>query len=219
MGVGVSLGPGKSAVAPISGLWSRLARWSAWIHRQHNGKETPLDELLAEMEAYDWSSIPDLPPDREEKTERLAYIEKLLDDAGLELSGSVSDLASGATSIGYLYPDVVAVDSDPRKIKQLCRDNIRGVIASIDDLPFPEKSFDYVVAISPPLKTRILHRNGYVSFTVDREYCRKLVGTALKIAREKVLIASLDIALNPPFEGRIERRELDNYYYVLYKAA
>lgn len=187
--------------------------------RKKCGNGVPLQELLAQMDAYDWDSVEDIPVNEEERR-RLRYLNEVIDASGIELNGSILDLACGVASLAYLYPDVVAVDDDPQKIKVLRKDRIKGVVTDIERLPFEGKSFDYVVSISPPQRRmKILQRDerdGYVRFDLDQDYNRRIVDAALRIARKKVLIASLPIALEPPHEHMIEQRSTDGYHYVIY---
>jgi len=190
-----------------------LLRWKS------SEKGIPLEKLLAQMDAYDWQSVEDITVNEDERRKRQMYFDELIDASGIELNGSLLDLASGVISLAYLYPDTVAVDSDPQKIKRLRRDGIKGIVANIETLPFEEKSFDYVVSISPPQKTVILHRNGYVRFGVDQEYNRRLVNAALRIARKNVLIASYYIATQPLYDHLIEKKDTNGHYYVFYRAS
>lgn len=189
--------------------------------RKKFGKGIPLQKLLAQMDAYNWNSVEDMPVNEDERRKRLSYIRELIYASGMELDGSILDVASGVTSLAYLYPDVVVVDNDPRKIKMLRNDGIKGIVANIESLPFEEKSFDYVVSISPPQKQIILHRDGHVRFDVDHEYNRKIVDAALRITREKVLISCYDITMQPPHNDMIEKRDIVRsfytFYYVIYK--
>ena len=183
------------------------------------GKPNSLFKARMDTYYHDYhGSAEDFPISEEERRERLSYFEQILNASGIALTGSILDLASGTTSLAYLCPDVVAVDSNPQKIRRLCQDNITAIIADVNDLPFRDNSFDYVVSISPPLMPLIIHKNGLVIFNIDREYSRKIVDAALKIAREKVLIASYDIALHPPHEDLIEKRENGEHNYVVYNA-
>jgi len=202
-------------------LGSRLIKVHPKILRLGNksGKGIPLPRLLTQMDAYDWDLVEDIPIDEEEKRKRLRYFNELINASMMELNGSILDLASGGISLAYLYPEAVAVDNDPQKIKRLRKDRIKAILADIESLPFEEKSFDYVVSISPPQKLIILHTNGYVRFDVDQVYNKKIIDAALKIARKKVLIASYHIALSPLYEHIIERRDTDKQYYVVYKAS
>ena len=166
----------------------------AWFQlfplREKASNTVPLPELLAQMDAYDWDSVEDISVNEDERRERLRHFNEVISASGVELNGSLLDLASGATSLAYLYPDTVAVDNDPQKIKILRRDGIKAVIADIESLPFDNKSFDYVVSISPPQKPIILHSNGCYHFVIDQEYNMKFVDVTLRIARKRVLIVS-----------------------------
>jgi len=179
----------------------------------------PLPELLARMDAYDWDSVEDMPVNEDERRRRLRYFNEVIGASGVELNGSLLDLASGTTSLAYLHPDTVAIDNDPQKTKMLRRDGIKAVIADIENLPFENKSFDYVVSISPPQKPVILRSDGCIHFHVDQERNRKLVDATLRIARKKALIASYAIARDPPYEHLIEKRDTDHHHYVVYRAS
>lgn len=189
--------------------------------RKKPGKGIALQKLLAQADAYNWDSVEDTPINEGERRKRLRYLHEVIHASGIELNGSILDVASGVTSLAYLYPDVVVVDNDPRKIKILRKDGIKGVIANIESPPFKERSFDYVVSISPPQKLIILHRDGHVRFDVDHEYNREIVDAALRIAREKVLISCYDITMQPPHNDMIEKRDIVDgfyrFYYVVYK--
>lgn len=188
--------------------------------RKKCGNDVPLQELLAQMDAYDWDAVEDIPVNGEERRRRLRYLNEVIYASGIELNGSILDLACGVASLAYLYPDVVAVDDDPQKIKVLRKDRIKGVVADIERLPFEGKSFDYVVSISPPQKAiEILQRDerdGYVRFHPNQDYNGRIVDAALRIAREKVLIASHYIFLQPPYEHLIEKRDTVSGFYAGY---
>ena len=191
--------------------------------KERPGKGIPLLKLLAQMDTYNWSAVEDMSVNEGERRKRLSYIRELIYTSGMELDGSILDVASGVTSLAYLYPDVVVVDNDPRKIKMLRNDGIKGVVANIESLPFEEKSFDYVVSISLPQKLIILHRDGFVRFNVNHEYNRKIVDAALRIAREKVLISCYDITIQSPYNDLVEKKGIVHgfykIHYVVYKAS
>lgn len=201
-------------------LRSEAKKWWARLFKQREKARSglPLDALLAEMDAYPWDSVEDLIFTDRQRREKLRYYNSVLDRCGISLSGSVLDLACGPTSLGHLYKDVVSVDIDPQCVKEVRHNNQKGVIADIYNLPFEEGSFDYVVAIDPPLTPMVLHRNGTVRFTIDPEATTKLVGGALKTARKKVVIISYFIARFPPHPEMIERSVLEPPYYVIYRA-
>lgn len=185
--------------------------------REDPVKGIPVPELLAQMDNYDWTSVEDIAVSEADVRERSKLSKELIYESGIELDGSILDLASGAVSLASSYPDAVAVDNDPQKIKRLRKDGIKAILANIESLPFQGKSFDYVVSISPPLKPVVFHKDGYVSFGVDHEWNKKIVDAALRIARKEVLIASHFIASNPPHEDLVERRDDGGLQWVLYR--
>ena len=199
---------------------SRKAPLQVLPIREDAGNGVPLPELLAQMDIYDWDSVEDMPINEDERRRRLEYFGEVISASGVGFNGSLLDLASGSTSLAYLYPDTVAVDYDLRKIKMLRRDGIKAVVADIESLPFESKSFDYVASFSPPQKPIILHSDntGYQHFIIDQVYNREFVDATLRIARKKILIASHAIAMEPPYESLIEKRGTNGYYYVLYRA-
>ncbi len=184
-----------------------------------NRARTVFDDLLAEMDAYEWDRIEDVVVSQWEKRWKLNYFKEILHDAGIHLSGSVLDLASGAISLAYLYRNTIAIDKDPRCIKELRRNHVKGVIADIKELPCGENSFDYVTSFNPELTGRIRSRNGdgVVEITYDRKFAEQLVEVALRIARKKALIVSYQISHSPPYPEYIERREVEPLYYVVYR--
>ncbi len=191
------------------------------LGEKHNRK-MPLQELLAQTDAYNWNSVEGLPINEADRRNRSGYLRQVIGASGIELNSSILDVASGVNSLAYLYPDVVAVDNDPRKIKMLRMDGIKGVVADIENLPFEDNSFDYVVAISPPQKMIILHKNGCIRFDVDHEYNRKLIDAALRISREKVLVSCYDITMQSPYNDLVEKKGIvygfHKIHYVVYKA-
>ena len=157
--------------------------------------------------------------DEERKLERLRYFKEILDHSGIKLSGRVLELASGVASLGYLCDHLVATDGSDAKVRLLRSHRLEARVARLEALPFKKKSFDYVVSIAPQLRTRVISApHGAVQFVFDREYSRRLVEAALRIARQKIVIASFDIALHPPFPEKVEKREATSLYYVVYRA-
>ena len=177
----------------------------------------PLDKLLAKTATYKWDTVADIVISPWEKSWKLRYFKEILDDAGVNPSGSILDLASGAISVAYLHPNTIAADKDPRCIKHLWQNNIRGVIADIRDLPFEENSFDYVISFNPELIGGVRNLDGVVEITYDHKLGEQLVEMALKIARKKALIVSYEISRSPPHPEYIERRVVEPLYYVLYR--
>ncbi len=187
--------------------------------REDSGRGIPVPELLSQMDAYDWASVEDIAVSEDERGKRTRQFSELINESGIELNGSILDLASGVTSLASSYPETVAVDNDPQKIKLLRKDGVKAILADIENLPFEGKSFDYVVSFSPPLKPVVFHKDGYVSFGVDHEWNKKIIDAALRIARKEVLIASYFVALHPPYEDLVEKRDSNGLQWVLYKAS
>ena len=107
----------------------------------------------------------------------------------------------------------------------LRRNGIKAACGTIESLPFPANSFDYVLAFSP-----LIIRDASDWKWVDEDtnevevlpdYKKVIVGRAIEIARKKVLIASLPIAVDPPY---VEHAELvvtdsrNHFHYVVYRA-
>jgi len=184
-----------------------------------NRARAVFDKLLAEMDAYEWDRVEDVVISQWGKRWKLNYFKEILHDAGINLSGSVLDLASGAISLAYLYRNTIAIDKDPRCIKELRRNHIKGAIGDIKELPCEENSFDYVTSFNPELTGHVWSHNGngVVEIAYDRKFAEQLVEVALKIAGKKALIVSYEISRSPPHPEYIERRVVEPLYYVVYR--
>lgn len=203
-----------------------------------------VNELLLEMDDYEWSSISEIPTNRANNVSHLKFLDggrsfgmmpegqslrfdarQIIKHSAINLNGSILEFDTGPTSIGVAYPDFVAIDNNPRNVKHLRQKGIRAIIGTIEDLPFPDGSFDYVIAFSPLI---IRGARGWnwangESNTVEvySSYREVIVNKAIEIARKKVLIASIPIAVDPPFIEKAERIVADprcHYYYVVYTA-
>lgn len=202
-----------------------------------------LDDLLKKMDNYDWSSIEDLPKSRVKTCQDLNYfrgaakrsgvisegpilkfdVRNIIEHSGIKLDGSILEFDAGATSIASFYPDVIAIDNNPRNVKHLRERGIRAIIGTIDELDIKPNSFDYIVSFSPLIvrgkQGYTLDEKGNVKLT--SEYKEKIIGRTIEIARKKVLIASVLITADPPFVERIEKAVFDpqhHYHYVVYNA-
>ena len=148
---------------------------------------------------------------------------QIIRHAGISLDGSILEFDTGTRPIGVCYPDYVAVDNDPKNVMLLRRMGIKAVRGTIEGLPIPKKSFDYVLAFSP-----LLIRNSDDWHWIDKgtngvelhsDYKKIIVKRAIEIARRKVLIASRPIAVDPPFAENAELIVTDSrnhFYYVVY---
>ncbi len=204
-----------------------------------------VSELLWEMDNYHWSSISNIPQNNVETIGRLDLFgntancfgmktagsslhfdaTQIIRHSGLILDGSILEFDVGSTSkIGGIYSDYVALDNDPRIVKFLRRKGIKAIIGTIEDLPFPKNSFDYVLAFSPLIvrENRGLKKMGKESNHIELtpDYKEEIVGRAIEIARKKALIASVPIAIDPPIINKAEKIVADHrqhYYYVVYR--
>jgi hypothetical protein len=204
-----------------------------------------IDNLLLEMDNYAWSSVSRISPDRTKNyvnptqlEGRASYFgmkavgpslrfdaQQIIRHSGITLDGTILEFDTGPTSIGTHYPNFIAVDNDPRNVKHLRQKGIKAIIGTIEELPFLEDSFDYVLAFSPLIVrgsrgwNRENDRSGKVE--VSSDYKTKIVSRAIEIAKKKVLIASVPIAVDPPFIELAEKIVADrwhHYYYVVYRA-
>jgi hypothetical protein len=150
---------------------------------------------------------------------------EIIRHSGLNLDGSILEFDTGLRPIGACFADYVAVDNDAQNVMKLRRKGIKAIRGTIEGLPFPAKSFDYVLAFSP-LIIRDASDWKWVDENTNEvevlpDYKKLIVGRAIQIARKKVLIASLPIAVDPPF---VENAELvvtdsrNHFHYVVYKA-
>ena len=80
-------------------------------YRKDFDKPVPVPELLAQMDAYDWTSVEDIAINENERRDSEGRLREIIQTSGLELDGSVLDLASGAVSLASSYPDTVAVEA------------------------------------------------------------------------------------------------------------
>lgn len=201
-----------------------------------------VNNLLLEMDEYHWSSVSEIPTNRVSNYPHLTFLDggrsfgfmsegqslrfdprQVIRHSAINLNGSILEFDTGATSIGVAYPDFVAIDNNPVNVKHLRQKGIKAIIGTIEDLPFPENSFDYVLAFSPLI---VRGRRGWEGnggeagrVEVHSDYKEVVVGRAIEIARKKVLIASIPIAVDPPFIELAEKIVADpqcHFYYVVY---
>lgn|GEM_PF-852961 len=123
-----------------------------------------------------------------------------LEQIGVDLCGSILDVACGPVSLACLYDDVHGHDNSPIFINQLAERGVSARLADITELDYPPNSFSYVVSFNPPMKPfkRINFCAGIKKFVEDM----------LCIAREKVIVRSGPLMphLPPEYDRFIERR-------------
>lgn len=195
----------------------------SFYHQEKYGRGKMLDKLLQEADNYDWSSVKDISTNKTEKEEHLRSFKEVIENSGIKLEGSILEFDAGRVSIGHLYRDVVAMDSDPKNVKHLRQEGVKTITGTIDKAPIERKSFDYVVAFNPLIARpetgwRWLDKGLGEFEIIGSDYKEKIIKRAIEIARKKVLIVSVDITLTPPYKGKIGRRTQGPYYYVIYNA-
>jgi SAM-dependent methyltransferase len=136
--------------------------------------------------------------------------ESYLDQMGIDLEGSILDVACGPVSLACLYDDVYGHDHSPSFVEDLAERGVPARLADITELDYPSRSFCYVVSFNPPMKP--FRRRGDI-----RAEIRRFVEEMLRIARTGVIIRSgpmMDF-LPPECDHLVERRGRN---YVVYRA-
>ena len=204
-----------------------------------------INDLLLEMENYNWASVSKIPTNRVQPrvnrnlfngtTRRFGMkpegqslrfdAREIVRHAGLKLNGPILEFDTGSTSIGAAYPNYIAIDNEPGNVKCLRQKGIKAIIGTIEGLPFSKDSFDYVLAFSPLIirgtKGWKWVNNGSTKVEVKSDYKEVIVNRAIEIAKKKVLIASVPIAVDPPCIENAETIVADphrHFYYVVYAA-
>lgn len=136
--------------------------------------------------------------------------ESYLDQMGINLDGSILDVACGPVSLACLYDDVYGHDNSPAFVGFLTERGVPARLADITELDYPSRSFSYVVSFNPPLKP--FRRGEDV-----RAGVRRFVEEMLRIARKMVIIRSGPLMdyLPPECDHLVERRGPN---YIVYRA-
>ncbi len=186
-----------------------------------NSRKKKLHELLKEMDNYDWGKVPDI-SDKFKDYRKFAEeaFKEYLKKAGIKLSGLVLDLCCGPVSFGVVYKNVIGYDIIPEFIKELRKNGIKGIIGDIRELPFEDKTFDYVICCGLPLRPYKKVKCGdgfkYVPEDVNvKSYIENFVDDCIRIAKKKVLIISVPLVRYLPEKHR-DKIEKVTYQYVLY---
>ncbi len=135
---------------------------------------------------------------------------KYLEQIGVDLDGSILDIACGPVSLGCIYDNVHGHDNSPKIVHYLRERGISARQADITQLDYPSKSFRYVVTFNPPMKP--FRREGDFHSGIKR-----FVEDMLRIAQKRVIIRSGLIMAFLPFEYNhiIEKKGRN---FVVYKA-
>jgi dolichol-phosphate mannosyltransferase len=108
---------------------------------------------------------------------RVALIRELLGEPK-----RVLDIGSGSSRLATTVPGLVAIDSEPQKVRFLTNRGVHARVADAEHLPFPESSFDYVVLseVLPYVSNveraiteahRVLSKNGIAIVCVPDSSC------------------------------------------------
>lgn len=129
---------------------------------------------------------------------------------GIDLEGSILDVACGPVSLACIYGDVCGHDHSPSFVQHLAEQGVTARLADITELDYPSGSFSYVVSFNPPMKP--FRRWGDV-----RSEVKRFVEAMLRIARKKVIIRSGPMMgyLPPEFDHLVEGRGRN---YIVYRA-
>lgn len=133
-----------------------------------------------------------------------------LEQMGIDLEGSILDIASGPFSLGCICNDVHGHDNCPGFVRCLEEMGIPASLADISRLDYPSKSFRYVVTFNPPL--RPFRQRGDA-----RSGIKRFLEDMLRIAQERVIIRSSPIMSLLPveYDSLIDRRGEN---YAIYRA-
>ena len=133
-----------------------------------------------------------------------------LNHMGIDLEGSILDIACGPVSLGCIYENVHGHDNSPRIVRCLAEKGIPASLSDISRLDYPSKSFRYVVTFNPPMRP----------FRERGDTCggiKKFLEDMLRIAQDKVIIRSGPIMPFLPAEyDRLIERKGENF--AIYRA-
>lgn len=108
---------------------------------------------------------------------------KYIEEIGIDLDGSILDIACGPVSLGCIYDNVYGHDNSPKIVRYLREKGISACQADITQLDYPPKSFRYVVTFNPPMKP-------FCRKSDFRSGIKRFVEDMLRIAEERVIIRS-----------------------------
>ena len=175
-----------------------------------------LEKLLEEMDDYNWDSVEDVSEIYKSYKEFITkFFKKKVKEANITFYGSVLDLCCGPVSFGVICDNVIGYDIDPRFIKALRKNEIKGIIGDVRNMPFEDKSFDFVVSSHPPVRPS--PKLDYFSYDIhdSKAYVDKFIDDCIKIARKKVFISSPPIMRYLPKKHR-EKITIISSTFVVY---
>ena len=191
------------------------------------GGKKKLEQLLKEMDEYDWDKVPDLYNLDDYYRVAPQIFAKLMEEMKLKPKGLLLDVCSGPVSLAAVYKNTVAFDYPEEFIKQLRKYGVKAVGGDIvEGLPFENKSFDYVVSIGLPMrpyeKQDVPQNSDFHQKYIPskkkygKEFVEFFVSELVRVAKKKVGIVSIPVVelLPERYNKKIERI---SDYYIVYK--
>jgi hypothetical protein len=191
------------------------------------GGKKKLEQLLKEMDEYDWDKVPDLYNLDDYYRVAPQIFAKLMEEMKLKPKGLLLDVCSGPVSLSAVYKNTVAFDYPEEIIKQLRKSGVKAVMGDIvEGLPFENKSFDYVVSIGLPMRPyekqdapqdSDFHQKYIPSKKkYGQEFVEFFVSELVRVAKKKVGIVSIPVVELLP-EKHSKKIERISDYYIVYK--
>ena len=191
------------------------------------GDKKKLEQLLKEMDEYDWGKVPDLYNLDDYYQVAPQIFAKLMEEMKLKPKGLLLDVCSGPVSLAAVYKNTVAFDYPEEIIKQLRKSGVKAVMGDIvEGLPFESKSFDYVVSIGLPMrpyeKQDVPQDSGFHQKYIPskkkygQEFVEFFVSELVRVAKKKVGIVSIPVVELLP-EKHSKKIERISDYYIIYK--
>lgn len=186
-----------------------------------------LEQLLKEMDEYDWKNVPDLYNLDDYYRVAPQTFARLMEEMKLNPKGLLLDVCSGPVSLAAVYENTVAFDYPEEIIKQLRKSGVKAVMGDIvEGLPFENKSFDYVVSMRLPMrpyeKQDVPQDSGFYQKYVPskkkygKEFVEFFVSELVRVAKKKVGIVSIPVVELLP-EKHSKKIERISDYYIVYK--
>lgn len=186
-----------------------------------------LEQLLKEMDEYDWDKVPDLYKHDDYYRVAPQFFAKCMGEMKLKPKGLLLDVCSGPVSLAAVYNNTIAFDYPEEVIKQLRKSGVKAVMGDIvEGLPFENKSFDYVVSIGLPMrpyeKQNVPRDSDFYKKYIPskkkygKDFVEFFVSELVRVAKKKVGIVSIPVVELLP-EKHSKKIEGISDYYIIYK--
>ncbi len=189
------------------------------------GGKKKLEQLLKEMDEYDWDKVPDLYNLDDYYRVAPQIFAKLMDEMNLNPKGLLLDVCSGPVSLVAVYKNTVAFDYPEEVIKQLRKSGVKAVMGDIvEGLPFENKSFDYVVSIGMPMrpyeKQNVPRNSDFYKKYIPtkkkygKEFVEFFVSELIRVAKKKVGIVSIPVVELLPRKHSKKIESISDHYII-----